>query len=97
MKMKATKPLTYGTRRLRPGDEFDAKPRHARLLEAIGKAGTVRDAVRLAPPPAALVGKVAEDGLAALRAEYREAVGKPPFNGWDAATLRVKIAAAKSV
>lgn len=33
--------------------------------------------------------------LKALRAEYKAAVGKNPFNGWDIATLRQKIAEAK--
>lgn len=32
--------------------------------------------------------------LAALRAEYQAKVGKRPFNGWDAVTLREKIAGA---
>ena len=34
------------------------------------------------------------DDIAELRAAYRQAVGRNPFNGWDAATLREKIAAA---
>jgi hypothetical protein len=34
------------------------------------------------------------DDLPALRAEYRAKVGRNPFNGWDAATLREKIAGA---
>lgn len=37
----------------------------------------------------------AEGGLAALRAEYQQVVGKRPFAGWDAATLQEKIAAAR--
>jgi len=32
------------------------------------------------------------DELVALRAEYQEAVGKRAFHGWDADTLREKIA-----
>lgn len=35
-----------------------------------------------------------KDELAALRAEYAEKLGKKPFNGWDAAKLREKIAEA---
>lgn len=31
--------------------------------------------------------------LKALRAEYKKATGKNPFNGWNAATLREKIGA----
>lgn len=36
------------------------------------------------------------DELATLRDEYLTVVGRRPFNGWDAATLREKIAAAKA-
>lgn len=35
------------------------------------------------------------DELADLRAQYTDLVGKRPFMGWDADTLREKIAAAK--
>lgn len=35
------------------------------------------------------------DNMAALRDEYRALLGKQAFRGWDAATLRGKIAAAK--
>jgi hypothetical protein len=38
--------------------------------------------------------KQSGDDLPALRAEYKAKLGKAPFNGWDAATLREKIAAA---
>lgn len=33
--------------------------------------------------------------LTALRAEYRAALGKNPFNGWDADTLKAKIEEAR--
>lgn len=36
------------------------------------------------------------DDITFLRAEYQRVVGKRPFNGWDAATLRKKIAEAKA-
>lgn len=35
---------------------------------------------------------VAEDDLGSLREEYETAVGKRPFMGWDADTLRAKMA-----
>ena len=35
-----------------------------------------------------------DDALSALRAEYQEVVGKRPYHGWDAGTLREKIAEA---
>ena len=38
--------------------------------------------------------KPAGDDLPALRQEYTAKLGKRPFPGWDAATLREKIAAA---
>lgn len=39
MRLICTKSMTYNTRRLLPGDQFDAaKPADARLLIAIGKA-----------------------------------------------------------
>jgi hypothetical protein len=34
--------------------------------------------------------------LTALRAEYRDVIGKKPFPGWDAETLRAKIDAKKA-
>ena len=38
MKLIATKPFTYATRRLRPDDSFTATPRDARILISIGSA-----------------------------------------------------------
>ncbi len=53
MMMRATKALTYNTRRLLPGDEFEVtKPRDVRVLKAIRKAVEVREPVDLAPPTA---------------------------------------------
>jgi hypothetical protein len=41
-------------------------------------------------------GSTAPEGdLSALRKEYEAAVGKRPFPGWDEATLRAKMEAAK--
>lgn len=37
-----------------------------------------------------------DEALSALRAEYQEVVGKRPFHGWDADTLREKIAEARA-
>lgn len=34
---------------------------------------------------------VAGDDMAALRAEYQRVMGKRPFPGWDADTLRAKM------
>lgn len=128
MKLKASKPLTYNTRRLQPGDVFEAKPRDGKILLASRKVSRVRDPVELEPPPADVAEQIAatvapspptaeapsqeaatssgEVGasdeassagdIAALRAEYEATLGKRPFMGWDAATLREKMAAAKA-
>jgi len=37
-----------------------------------------------------------DEVLSSLRAEYQEVVGKRPFHGWDADTLREKIAEARA-
>lgn len=133
MQLIATRPFTYQTRRLVPGDVFTAeKPMDGKLLIAVKKARLHREPGSVAPPPAALKAQIAaapgpsaapveaepeadpeqlsqldHDGdgkaggsvspppsedLTALRAEYFETVGKRPFNGWDAVTLRDKIA-----
>ena len=47
-------------------------------------------------PPADPPADPVIDDIAALRAEYREKVGRGPFNGWSAETLRQKIAEASS-
>lgn len=81
MKLVARKPMTYNTRRLVAGDVFEAvSARDARLLRAIRKADPH-------------VEPIAPDEAAALRAEYEKTFGKKPFMGWDADTLRQKIAA----
>jgi hypothetical protein len=89
----AAKALTYKTRRLQADDLFEARPRDARLLVAIGKA---REAAAGETPAAKPVPAPAGDGRPALRAEYERVLGKKPFGGWDAATLREKIAAAQN-
>lgn len=48
--MIATKDMTYGTRRLKADDEFEATRPNARLLEALGRARLVEDT----PKPHAL-------------------------------------------
>ena len=83
----ATKSLRYGTRRLMAEDGFQARSRDARLLVAIGKARYATEDAKAADDPPL-------DDLASLRAEYQVKVGKKPFMGWDADTLRAKIAEA---
>ncbi|MEJ5020624.1 hypothetical protein WH297_12900 [Ochrobactrum vermis] len=74
------KSQSYMTRALQAQD-----PRYATILGKLGKKVTAPD-----PKP----GQPVED-MAALRKEYQEIVGKRAFNGWDAATLKAKIAEAK--
>lgn len=92
----ATKALKYATRRLLPDDHFTTKnERDARILIGIGKARRA-SLPQLDHDRDSREGgsKLSEENLTALRAEYQRVVGKRPFNGWDAATLREKIAAA---
>ena len=75
------KKSTYMDRALKSRD-----PRFARIL---GKLGYERRDMVAAEPVAD------DDEITALRAEYQDAVGKKAFHGWDADTLRDKIAEAK--
>lgn len=89
-RMIATKDMTYATRRLQAGDEIqNVSGPNARLLTALGRA-------RLVEPGETkeVKAEVQEDAKASLRAEYQRVFGKRAFNGWDADTLREKIAAA---
>lgn len=44
-----------------------------------------------------LPGTPPEPDIAAVRAEYRAALGKAPFNGWDIAALKAKMAEAAAI
>lgn len=89
-KLQATRDFSYGTRRLKAGQVFEAPRAEARLWLLTKRAQVAPAAAVKPPPPVA-----PEDGeLAAARAEYERVVGKKPFYGWDAAMLREKIAAA---
>lgn len=77
----------YMTRALQSRD-----PRFAQVLARLGYER--RDVVPAKPVPQSPDPQ--PDDLAALRAEYQNAVGKRPYMGWDAEVLRLKIAAAKS-
>lgn len=107
----ATRDFSYATRRLKAGDSFEVSDRDARILVAIKRARAPREPGVIAPPSRALAGKLAQldhdhdgkaggsrsaDGdLTALRQTYFTKVGKRPFNGWDAAELRRRMAAAE--
>jgi hypothetical protein len=106
MKLRAVKNLTYATRRLLPGDVFEARPRDVRVLLATRKVESVREPANVPAPPPAVAAKIKDavapvapppaDDRAALRAEYEAVLGKAPFPGWSADVLREKIAAAKA-
>ena len=79
----ATKAMTYATRRLLPGDPFAARTTaDARALVAIGKARAPTD-------DADQKGEVEQ-----LRGRYVLVFGKRPYMGWDAETLKAKLAEA---
>lgn len=88
----------YRTRMLSAGDPIVLDGPAARLY---GKIGWATDKPRARRPQLDHDNNGHEGGskspagdLTALRAEYFAKLGKRPFNGWDAATLREKIAAA---
>ena len=91
-----TKSGRYGTRMLTAGEPTTVSGPLAREMIALGRATAekpkkIRVVGNQAPetfPPAAA------DERVALRAEYEAKLGKKPFGGWDADTLREKIAAA---
>lgn len=60
-------------------------------VEAAGPAPDVPGA------PVDIVARVGADSIASLRARYAALIGKKPFGGWDADTLRQKIADAGGV
>lgn len=86
-KMIANSRMTYGTRRLKAGDDFEATRGYARVLTAIGKAHPAGEVAKPAKLPA-------HDAISLLRAEYERVHGKRPFMGWDEDKLREKIAEA---
>lgn len=97
MHMRALKSFSYNTRRLLPGDHFETKRDiDARLLEVNKRAERLRQPGKLPAPPASLATKVppAGEDISALRNEYAKVMGKRPFNGWDAETLKAKMAEA---
>lgn len=102
----ATQILTYNTRRLQPGDTFDASTRDARILVAIKKAKHPAPEQAPKPEPVAkapeLPPALAEDDaplsddadLEALRTEATT-LGIEVDRRWKQARLAKEIAAAK--
>lgn len=102
MKLRVMRNLTYATRRLLPGDVFEAKSRRdAKVLIATRKVEAVREPVDVPAPPPKVAEKIvaatsAPDERSALRVEYEKVLGKAPWVGWNTGQLREKIAAAKA-
>lgn len=61
-------------------------PRYRQIAERLGYGSRMMTTCRVDP----------EAALKRLRAEYQRVVGKRPYHAWDAATLRAKIAEARS-
>jgi hypothetical protein len=107
MKLVALKPLTYNTRRLLPGDSFEArKPSDARVLIAVKKARAAqsRPTTSVPPPPRHVAEKIAQsvgqtresdDELTLLRNRAKE-LGVEIDGRWGTARLRIEIEAVRS-
>ncbi len=79
----ATKEMRYGARSLTAGDDFEASPRDARILKAIGKA---------APKPEAdPAGQREAERLDRLRADYEKATGDVADGRWGADRIEREI------
>jgi hypothetical protein len=93
----AMKKSSYMTRAMKAQD-----PRYARVLSRLGyertdlAADDAPPARKTAARPSVPSAKKAETGddMAALRKQYQAVIGKKPFGGWDAETLKAKIAEA---
>lgn len=73
------------------GRERMMSRRDAEILQKLGRGSYMTRDMRAQP-----VVEPGDDALTALRAQYQDVVGKRPFHGWDAETLRQKIAEARS-
>ncbi len=99
--MVANQPMTYGTRRLLPGDEFRVSRRDADLLSRLGRA-RLADDPKIDPLDHDGNGKKGgskpatnSEDLTVLRNQYFDKFGKRPFYGWDAKAIAEKLAEAK--
>lgn len=82
----------YGTRMLKAGAPILVSGPLAREMVALGRATLEKPSKARKADPAPTA--TASDDIAALRADYQAKFDKRPFNGWDADTLREKIAEA---
>lgn len=75
----------------RSGREQPMQRRYADVLQKLGRGTYMTRDMRAQP---VLPADPIVDELVALRAQYQDVVGKRPFHGWDAETIRQKIAEA---
>lgn len=85
------KQSSYMTRAMKARD-----PRFATILGKLGYERTDMQAADAQPKRKVSPKPAAASDIKALRAEYQKLVGKRPFNGWDADTLKAKIDEAKA-
>lgn len=71
------------------GREQAMQKRYAKILNKLGRGTYMTRDMQAAE-------QRDDDELSRLRAEYQDVVGKRPFHGWDADTLREKIAEARA-
>lgn len=99
MVLIAKRDMRYGTRRLKAGDYFEASKRDAKVLAAVKRADYApgnRMPSNVPPIPEGLKKQVEQqDGeeIKGLREQYASKFGKRPYMGWDAETIRQKLAA----
>jgi hypothetical protein len=74
------------------GRERMMSRRDANILQKLGRGTYMTRDMRALPVVEPV--NTEDDALTALRAQYQDVVGKRPFHGWDADTLRQKIAEA---
>lgn len=74
------------------GRERMMSRRDANILQKLGRGTYMTRDMRAQPVVEPI--NADDDALTALRAQYQDVVGKRPFHGWDAETLREKIAEA---
>lgn len=87
--MIANKRMAYGTRMLKAGDQFEAKPGVARIFTKVGRARVAAPAdVKPLPkvPP--------HDEATMLAAEYERVLGRKPHWKMKPETMREQIAEA---
>lgn len=82
---------SYMTRAMKARD-----PRFATILGKLGYERTDMQSADAKPKRKASPKPAAVSDIKVLRAEYQKVVGKRPFNGWDADTLKAKIDEAKA-